>query len=263
LLKRSKREIDQLAIIANDYWDELSSKEKDFSKEVGDAVKDALGKKSYAADVALFGRMVADNKEVNVDAACQVAHALSTNEVKMEMDFFTAVDDFLGTDEQGSDMMGSVYFNSSCYYRYAQINLDKLVENLGSNDKELILASVKGFLKASIDAKPTGKQNSSAAQNPVCYVRVCVRKSGSPWSLANAFIQPIRTQRDGSSNLEKDSAVKLEQFMHQLISMYGNDGFIFNEASSYLSDKELVGNYKSVDTLANEAVSAVNEMMGG
>lgn len=263
LLYLGKREIDQLAVIANDYWDELSSKEKDFSKDVSEAVKEALGKKSYAADVALFGRMVADNKEVNVDAACQVAHALSTNEVKMEMDFFTAVDDFLGADEQGSDMMGSVYFNSSCYYRYAQINLDKLMENLGGNDKELVLASVKGFLKASVDAKPTGKQNSSAAQNPVCYARVCVRKSGSPWSLANAFTRPIRPNRDGSSNIEADSAIQLEKFMQQLTGMYGNDGFVFNEASSYLSGKELAGNYKPVDTLVNEAVSAVNTVIGG
>ena len=263
LLYLGKREIDQLAAIADDYWDELSSKEKDFSKEVGDAVKEALGKKSYAADVALFGRMVADNKEVNVDAACQVAHALSTNEVKMEMDFFTAVDDFLGADEQGSDMMGSVYFNSSCYYRYAQINLDKLVENLGKNDKELILASVKGFLKASVDARPTGKQNSSAAQNPVCYVRVCVRKSGSPWSLANAFAKPVHPNRDGNSNIEADSAIQLEQFMQQLTSMYGNDGFVFNGASSYLNDEKLAGNYKPVNKLVDEAVIAVNEVIGG
>lgn len=262
LLYLGKREIDQLAAIANEYWDELSSKEKDFSKEVGEAVKNALGKKSYAADVALFGRMVADNKEVNVDAACQVAHALSTNEVKMEMDFFTAVDDFLGADEQGSDMMGSVYFNSSCYYRYAQINLDKLAENLG-NDKDLVLASIKGFIKSSIAATPTGKQNSSAAQNPVCYIRVCVRNSGSPWSLANAFTQPVRPKRDGSSNIETDSAIQLEHFMQQLEGMYGSDGFVFNEASSYLDNDKLSNNYKPVNTLVDQAVIAVNEIIGG
>lgn len=262
LLYLGKREIDLLAAAANEYWDELSSKEKDFSKEVHEAVKKALGKKSYAADVALFGRMVADNKEVNVDAACQVAHALSTNEVKMEMDFFTAVDDLLGADEQGSDMMGSVYFNSSCYYRYAQINLDTLADNL-ANDKDIILASVKGFLKASIDAKPTGKQNSSAAQNPIAYIRVCVRNSGSPWSLANAFVKPVQAARNGKANLEADSAIQLEQFMQQLEAMYGKDGFVFNEASSYLRDEALVGNYKPVNTLVDEAVIAVNEVIGG
>lgn len=262
LLYLGKREIEQLVAIASEYWRELSTKEKNFSKEVSQAVKEALGKKSYAADVALFGRMVADYKEMNVDAACQVAHALSTNEVKMEIDFFTAVDDLLGVDEQGSDMMGSVYFNSSCYYRYAQINLDILQDNLGA-DNDLTLASVKGFIKSSIAATPSGKQNSSAAQNPVSYIRVCVRNSGSPWSLVNAFTKPVRPQRHGNSDIEADSAVKLEHFMQQLKSMYGDDGFVFNKASSYLDHENLEGDYKPANALVNEAVIAVNEVIGG
>ena len=261
LLYLGTREVDQLSEIATSFWDELVTKEKDFSKELTDTVKNALGKKSFAADVALFGRMVADNKEMNVDAACQVAHALSTNEVKMEMDFFTAVDDLLGADEQGSDMMGSIYFNSSCYYRYAQINLNKLGDNLGNSDTDLMLASVKGFIEASIAAIPTGKQNSSAAQNPVSYIRVCVRNSGSPWSLANAYVKPVLTKRDGSSDLEADSAAQLEKFMQQLQGMYGNQGFVFNRASTYLTHDDLKDNYLPINQLIGETLIAVKEVI--
>ena len=42
-------------------------------------------------ELALFGRMIADNPDWNVEAACQVAHALSTHRVTMDFDFFTAL----------------------------------------------------------------------------------------------------------------------------------------------------------------------------
>src|SRR3972149_6567514 len=52
-----------------------------------------------AADVALFGRMLADLPDKNRDAASQVAHAISTNKVSMEFDFYTAVDDLSPKEE--------------------------------------------------------------------------------------------------------------------------------------------------------------------
>ncbi len=47
----------------------------------------------HSIDVALFGRMVADVPDLNVDAAAQVAHALTVHAVDTEFDYFTAVDD--------------------------------------------------------------------------------------------------------------------------------------------------------------------------
>ena len=76
-----------------------------------------------AADLALFGRMLADLPEKNVDAACQVAHAISTNKIhSMEMDYYTAVDD-INNDNPGADMIGTVEFNSACFYRYANLDV--------------------------------------------------------------------------------------------------------------------------------------------
>ena len=45
----------------------------------------------------------------------QVAHAVSTNKVYMESDYFTAVDDLIfgGSDDSGSAMIGDVDYNSS------------------------------------------------------------------------------------------------------------------------------------------------------
>src|SRR5262249_17743101 len=87
-----------------------------------------------AADLGLFGRMLADLPDPNIDAACQMAHALSTNKVNVEFDFYTAVDDLKPEDTAGADMMGTVEFNSSCFYRYVNIDLEQLRINLQGDD---------------------------------------------------------------------------------------------------------------------------------
>jgi len=159
-----------------------------------------------------------------VDAACQVAHAISTHKVEMEMDYFTAVDDLLPEGESGSDMIGTVEFNSSCFYRYANIDLEKLAYNLGDTNGDQLTSTVKGFIKASVMAVPTGKQNSMAAQNPVGYARVLLRNDGFPWSLANAFQTPVRATADKSP--EAQSIERLESYYQKLAKVYGAEGVL-------------------------------------
>jgi CRISPR system Cascade subunit CasC len=206
---------------------------KDLVNQISNVVnKDRKGNRSYAADIALFGRMLADDKNKNVDAACQVAHAISTNEVEMKMDFFTAVDDLLPEEESGSDMMGMVEFNSSCYYRYAQINLDILKRNLGHN-QDLTNATIIGLLKAAVQAVPTGMQNSTAAHNQPSYIRAVLRSYGAPWSLANAFINPIKPGRKDGEDLIAKSVMKLENYFENLKNFYGEEaGIISDEIAS-------------------------------
>ena len=179
--------------------------------------------RSYAADVALFGRMVADNKNMNVDAACQVAHALSTHKVEMETDYFTAIDDLQPDSDAGSDMIGVVEFNSSCFYRYSLIDVDKLGQTLGFNN-DLLQAAVLGYLEASVKAIPTGKQNSMAAQNPAGYVRVIVKSDGFPWSLANAFQKPVSTSKDQS--IEERSIEAMNDYYDRLAKVYGGTSVV-------------------------------------
>ena len=93
-----------------------------YPKEVRKVVETLLESARRTVDIALFGRMIADKPEWNVDAACQVAQAISTNRVQMDFDFFTAVDDFKSKDTAGSDMMGTIQFNSSCFYRFAVLD---------------------------------------------------------------------------------------------------------------------------------------------
>ena len=155
-------------------------------------------KETHAVDIALFGRMVADDTDLNVDAACQVAHAISTHAAENEYDFFTAVDDDKSRSEEedaGAGMMGTVEFSSATMYRYATVNLDMLVENLG--DGEAALRALEVFIKGFCLSMPTGKQNTFANRTLPEAVVVSVRDD-QPVSLVGAFEKPIRTnEADG------------------------------------------------------------------
>ncbi len=193
-----------------------------YPKDIGDKVAELLESARSTADVALFGRMIADKPDWNVDAACQVAHAISTNRLQADFDFFTAVDDFKPGETAGSDMMGTVQFNSSCFYRYAVLDVGALRKNLGSDGKEaeaLAKSTAEAFIRAFISAIPTGKQNSMAAHNFPSYALAVVRDGGQSISLTNAFLKPARPGRDKEGkdiDLVDDSITKLEGYYERM-----------------------------------------------
>lgn len=230
-------EIDQLVQLCESHWDALAgvasaaaggARAGRDAKRAGreavpaDVQRDLLARLNggRAVDLALFGRMLADLPDKNVDAACQVAHALSTHRVSMEFDFYTAVDDLKPEDTAGADMIGTVEFNSACFYRYANVDREQLRRNLGG-DQDLATRSIDAFLRAAVQAVPTGKQNSMAAQNPPSLVMAVARERGL-WSLANAFVQPVRP--DASGDLVANSVRALDDYWGRLQAMYGTDG---------------------------------------
>ncbi len=169
-------------------------------------------------DIALFGRMVASKTDLMVDAACYVAHALSTHKVDMEMDFYTALDDLQEQDESGAGMMGIIMYNSSCFYRYSVLDLDQLISNLQGN-VEFANLVVKGYIQSSINAIPTGKQTSMAAFNKPDFIMATIR-SDQPWSLTNAFANPTRIGLKDSDLIDQ-SITKLENYFKDVTELYG------------------------------------------
>jgi CRISPR system Cascade subunit CasC len=252
LLYLSPGELDAYTAVLEEHFDELEAavaagKKGKVSSDLKKKLKDLGSSTTEAADIALFGRMVAENKNMNVDAACQVAHAISTHGVRVEMDFFTAVDDLQPKEDQGAGMMGVVEFNSACFYRYALLDFDQLVGNL-RGDRESAREAATAFVGAAIEAIPSGRQNSMAAHNPPSYIRLRVRDQGMPWSLANAFAAPVRPKR-GSEDLPCASAESLEQYDDSLKAMYGKDGIVLDSASSTfdgLGDQTVAGLLKQL-----------------
>lgn len=187
-----------------------------------DAKESLLGKS--AVDLALFGRMVADSPTLGVDAACQVAHALSVHEVIAEYDYFTGVDD--NGDGHASAMIGVNEFMSSTLYRYATIDVDRLVNNLG--DREAAAKAVEAFVTAYLTSMPTGKQNSYANRTLPDFVLAEVRRD-QPLSLVNAFETPVAN----TGNATGDAALALAGYAVDTNDTFGTAP----QSSVYLSTK--------------------------
>jgi CRISPR system Cascade subunit CasC len=147
---------------------------------------------AHPIDVALFGRMVADLPAINVDAAVQVAHALSTHEVQLEFDYYTAVDDANPAEETGAGMIGTVAFNSATLYRYATVGLRQLCDNL-DGDPEATAVAMDTFVDAFARSVPSGHQNAFAHRTLPSLVSVMLRED-QPVNLVSAFEAPIPTR---------------------------------------------------------------------
>lgn len=173
---------------------------QDVSK-VKSAVKNKKSQESASkdmVDISLFGRMVATDPSLNVDASVQVAHAIGIGKMNPEFDYFTALDDCSPEDNAGAAMIETTEFTSSTMYRYATIDVLHLCENLGS--AAVACRGIEAFLKAFVTSMPTGKQNSFANRTLPGAVVLQLRDT-QPVSLVNAFEKPVEASH-GKSQIE-------------------------------------------------------------
>jgi CRISPR system Cascade subunit CasC len=232
-----------------EHWDDLLAKESKVRRSLIRELTKKFKNVTSAPDIALFGRMLAQKPVLNIDAACQVAHALSTHRVTMEMDFWTAVDDLKALEEDpdaGAGGMGFTGFDSACFYRYIRLDWGQLLKNL-NGDVGLARNTVKAFLRAVVEAVPSGKQNAFAAHNPPNFMLAAVREGSFGWSLVNAFERPVRPQ--AGSGLVAPSVEALDTYWQRLTEVYGTDSVV--ATSALVLDPELTLEALAADTAPN------------
>lgn len=190
-----------------------------------------IKKAGLSPDVGMFGRMLAEHDDLGVDGACQVAHAFSTHAIKMEEDFFTAVDDLaLAEGTVATAMFENASFNASVFYRYAAIDMNLLTKNLGG-DEEKAEDAARAFVRAFVLALPTAKQTSFAANNLPSFVMLVGRESGPALSLANAYVKPLEQKGD----LVAASITAMLEHADQLNEMYA----VYSDAKlAFIADRE-------------------------
>ena len=190
---------------------------KAFGKLVIRIIKPALRKEfkdtpivKDAADIALFGRMVAADHSLTLEGAAMFSHALSTHKVDNEIDFFTAVDDLNPAEDSGSGHMGTTEFNAATYYRYAAVNLSMLADkdHLASMTVEERKEVMGAFIRATLMAVPHARQNSMNAGVMPAYALGVVKEKGQPIQLINAFEKPAFTS--GKTSLLESSIAGLK-----------------------------------------------------
>lgn len=173
----------------------ISKKKDPSAADIQKACKEAS--RLDAADIALFGRMVANDSTVGVEAAGMFSHALSTHQGADYFDFFAAVDESKPEDvPAGAAITDTLAFTSATYYRYVALNLSWLTDSknfcsLAQLSKEQRQKVVNTFLQATLLAVPSARKNSMNAHNPPAYVLGLFREKGQPIQLVNAFEKPV------------------------------------------------------------------------
>jgi CRISPR system Cascade subunit CasC len=168
-----------------------------------------------AADIAMFGRMLADNPDFNREAAVQVAHAITTHRVAVEDDFYTAVDDLkTPAEDAGAGFVGELGFGSGVFYLYVCIDRSLLVKNLGG-EETIATAAIGALVEALATVSPRGKQASFASRARASYI-LAERGDGQPRTLAGAFLRPVRGE-----DLMCASSNALKSFREKMNAAYG------------------------------------------
>lgn len=196
-----------------------------------------LRKQHTAADIALFGRMLAGSPLFNTEAAAQVAHAITVHKVAVEDDYFTAVDDLNdGSDDVGAAHIGEGEFAAGLFYIYICINRDLLIENL-SGDDALAEKTLRALTEAALTVAPTGKQNSFASRAYASYV-LAEKGERQPRSLSVSFLNPVFRQ-----GMLGESISAIEDTRKRMDGAYGpiaSDIYTMNAAAGKGNLKELL-----------------------
>ena len=213
-----------LAFISPDEWklaEELAErmrkgeslpKDKELKKLV-------LRQADGAVDIAMFGRMLADDPDFNRDAAVQVAHAVTVHKAVAEDDFFTAVDD-LNRDDAGAGHMGVSEFGAGVYYLYVCIDRMLLAENLG-NDEALVQKALTALTTAACTVAPTGKQASYASRAYACFA-LAEKGDDTPRNLSLAFLKPVgETEEERDGHLGEAAIARLRKTKNNMDKVYG------------------------------------------
>lgn len=175
-----------------------------------------LRRADAAVDIAMFGRMLADNAEFNREAAVQVAHAVTTHRVVVEDDFYTAVDDLKQSSEDaGAGFMGELGFGSGVFYLYVCVDAALLVKNLGG-DAALAAHGLEALTEALATVSPTGKQASFASRSRASFI-LAERGDQQPRTLAGAFVKPV-----GGADVLHDSTKRLDEVRKAMDNAYGD-----------------------------------------
>lgn len=207
----SKKAIDKMV--------ELLQSNKGDTDQLTDRFATYIAEEVAVPDMALTGRMLETKPlakyDTTVEAALQVAHAISTHDARPEVDYFVAADDRPGNDA-GAAYLDEAMYASACFYKYFSIHWETLVGNL-NNNKELSAHTVGAFIRGFALTNPTGKQNSFAAHNPPDGILVEIKET--PISYANAFACPVPTK--GPRDMVSQSIAQLAQYARDIDTGYG------------------------------------------
>lgn len=202
-----------------------------------------------SADVALYGRFLAETDGWTTEAATSYAHAIGTHRLDAEVDYFSAVDDVTG--EIGH--IGETDLLAPTLYRVAVLDLGQLRLNLPDAP---LAPLVQAWASRAVTSTPSGGQHGTFAHTLPEYVLLLARQGGHPVNLAGAFEDPVR--RDQERSLALASAHRLEHHLSQLEGLYGPFGRVY---AGVLTTLPVVGDaFQRPASLQGAVISALEAL---
>lgn len=180
-------------------------------------LRDIMASTTRAADIAMFGRMLAQKGDSGLEssrmtAACEVAHPFTVGRAMVETDFFVARDDLEG--EAQASFLSEQFFLAGVFYGYARIDVDQLERNL-AGDAALSRAAVEAFIRGVLTATPAGKRAPFSANAHAAWAMVEVGHH-APRSLATAYVAPV-----GGEDQLNEAVRRGERIAEQMDRAYG------------------------------------------
>jgi len=247
--------IKQLAFISPDEWAKVFALAD--RALAGDAVApnaaDVLNRVDGAADIGMFGRMLADDPTFNRDAAVQVAHAMTTHGAVTEDDYYVAVDDLKDSadrEDAGTSFIGVQEFGAGLFYIYVCIDTDLLIRNLAGN-KSLSRDAIAALIESAATVAPRGKQASFASRARASYV-LLERGAQQPRTLASAFLRAVSSTESDGDVLDA-SQKRLKALRDNMDTAYG--ACADARCELYVSSSHVNGSLAELLTFAAESIT--------
>ena len=179
-----------------------------------------IGTTTKSLTIAGFGRMFANAPGVQTDAAVQVAHAFTTHESCIELDYYVAADDLRKKikGDSGAGFLSIAEYTSGVFYRYFNIDRTQLAVNWADMNAKDAPERLKEWYTSLIMQLPTGKNNATASHGFPVYI--LAQESSQPLSYATAFEKPV--QSANMSGFTEPSVARLEEYMKKSAKVAGS-----------------------------------------
>lgn len=267
---RKKQELEALYFFSNGQIDKLAeftqneryikkydtdSEKKKIKKEITNLLKED----TIEIDIALFGRMLAGNPLLKEDASSQVAHAISTHEVKTEYDYFIAKDDWNSDGGEGAAMIETNEFNSSTLYRYANVTVHEFLHQM-KDDKELIIRALRLYIEAFTKSMPSGKCNSYANQTLPQALLVILRDD-RPISFVGAYENAVKAKNGYTEESVRrlfSEEKRADKFVHTPVASFcllADDTWYPSEGEAVFTGNKEKGMTELLDDFSNQLVA--------
>jgi CRISPR system Cascade subunit CasC len=140
---------------------------------------------------------------LNMEASCQIAHAISTHQAHDRVDYFAEADKQETEPDTGKSGING--YSSCTLYRYATIAIHALCRQIGNTDTAANY--VRAFTEVFTRSMPAFTDNTCVTRSPSDTVYVTIR-TDQPLNHVGAFERPVKTSDRGYIKASADALVK-------------------------------------------------------